>query len=150
MEKRVLICRRGFIFPGALVLAALLLPAGCAGTKDLGVLDPSLPEERQCPLEIRDNLSVIMYDNQPVEWIPGFDQNKVDIVLPAGQHSFVVKYYTTTGSQYHTTTQAHTVIINQEFLPGHSYRIYQIRIWLIFFTIINTRIKDLTPRAGTA
>jgi hypothetical protein len=130
------------------ILAALIL-SGCVGTKSLGVLDPSIPEDIQCPLEIRNNLVVILYDNMPVDWFPDFSQNKVTITLPPGQHSFMVKWTTSSSSGYYTTTYTHTETINQEFLAGHSYRIYKQNIWLIFFTITNIKIKDVTPK-GTA
>jgi hypothetical protein len=121
-------------------LAALVL-AGCVGTTALGVLDESVPEESQCPLEIRNNLAVIVYDNQPVEWVSELIADKITISLPPGEHTFVTRYYASIGNGYPVTTT-----ITQEFLPGHSYRIYQQDIWLIFFTITNIKIKDVSPK----
>jgi hypothetical protein len=123
------------------IIAALIL-SGCVGTKNLGVLEPDLPEGLQCPLEIRNSLVVALYDNMPVNWNPGFSQNKVAITLPAGQHSFLVKWETSSGNTIYT----HTETITHEFLPGHSYRIYKQKIWLILFTITNIKIKDVTPK----
>jgi hypothetical protein len=120
----------------ALALTALVL-GGCVGTTALGIFDDSVPEEFLCPLELRNNISVIVYDNKPVEWKPGFTDNKVTISLPPGEHTFMVKY---PAGDYTRTTQ-----ITQDFLPGHSYRIYKQKIWLVFFTILNVKCKDLGP-----
>jgi uncharacterized protein YcfL len=123
-----------------LALAALAL-AGCVGTTALGVLDNSVPEEFLCPLEIRNNVVVIVYDKQPVEWTPGLTDNKVTITLPPGEHTFITKYYVANGySSYAVTAE-----VTQEFLPGHSYRIYKQSIWLLFFTIETIKCKDVTP-----
>jgi hypothetical protein len=129
-------------------LAASVLLSSCVGTKALGVLDDSIPEEMQSHLEIRNNLTVILYDNQPVEWAPGFTQNRVTISLPPGEHSFLVKWIVTSGSganvRYHTRTGE---VPTTEFLPGRSYRIYKQSIWVVFFTIERIKIKDVTPKA---
>jgi hypothetical protein len=127
-------------------IIAVLIFSGCVGTKSLGVLDPSVHEDYQCPLEIRNGLAVVLYDNMPVDWFPDFSQNKVTISLPPGQHSFIVKWTTSSSNGAYTTTYTNTETINQEFLPGHSYRIYKQSIWLIFFTITNIKIKDVTPK----
>jgi hypothetical protein len=117
---------------------ALTVLAGCVGTTALGILDDSVPEEFLCPLEIRNNMAVIIYDNKPVEWKSGFTDNKVTISLPPGGHTFMIRY---SDGDYIRTTQ-----ITQEFLPGYSYRIYKQRIFLLFFTIINIKCKDVTPK----
>jgi hypothetical protein len=130
----------------ALPLAALVFSA-CVGTTALGVLDESVPEESRCPLEIRNNLAVIVYDNQPVEWVSALTANKITISLPPGEHSFMVRYYVTRNTGYNQSeTYPVTETISQEFLPGHSYRIYRQNIWLLLFTITNIKIKDVTPR----
>jgi hypothetical protein len=126
-------------------LAALLVFAGCVGTTALGVYDESVPEESQCPLEIRNDLGVILYDNLPVTWAPdSLLASKTTITLPPGEHTFVVRYYETV--QYGSVQEsvARTVTLAQEFIPGHSYRIYQQKIWLILITIKNIKIKDVT------
>jgi hypothetical protein len=129
----------------ALALAALTL-AGCVGTTALGILDESVPEESRCPLEIR-GLSVVVYDNKPVEWVPTFTSNKVTITLPPGEHTFMTRHFESQTSGNYTTTYVVTNTLKQEFLPGHSYRIYRQVIWLIFFTIANVKIKDVTPKS---
>jgi hypothetical protein len=132
----------------AAILAILTL-AGCVGTTALGVLDESVPPESLCPLEIRNNLAVIVYDNQPVEWAAeGLTNSRVTISLPPGEHTFITRYYVTQSSQYYSTTYPVTETITQVFLPGHSYRIYRQNIWLIFFTITNIKIKDVSPRSA--
>jgi hypothetical protein len=127
-----------------LALVALAL-AGCVGTTALGILDESIPEESQCPLEIR-NLAVIVYDNQPVEWVSKFGDNKITITLPPGEHTFMTRYYESRTTGNYTQTYPVTNTLSQEFLPGHSYRIYKQSIWLIIVTINTVKIKDVTPK----
>jgi hypothetical protein len=129
----------------ALALLALAL-TGCVGTTALGILDESVPEESQCPLEIRNNLAIIVYDNQPVEWAPDFTSNKVTITLPPGEHTFMTKYYESYTSGGYTTTYTITDTLTEVFLPGHSYRIYKQSVWLLFITINTVKIKDVTPK----
>jgi hypothetical protein len=129
------------------IIAATVLLGGCVGTNALGVLDASVPEEKQCDLEIRNSLSVILFNNKPVEWAPGLTKNRVTITLPPGNHAFTAVYYVTEGNA--TTgmrTRAVSTTIKQEFIPGHSYRIYKQSIWLLFVTISNVKIKDTTPK----
>lgn len=130
------------------IFTAAVLLGSCVGTNALGVLDESIPQERQCNLEIRNNLSVILYDNQPVKWAPGFTQNKVTITLPSGQHTFLVVYYETETNNLtgFTTTRTIDTKIEQEFISGHSYRIYKQSTWLVFLTITTVKIKDVTPK----
>jgi hypothetical protein len=97
----------------------------------------------QCPLEIRNSLSVIVYDNQPVDWSPQYvEDSKVSISLPPGRHTFIIPYY----ESAQNITVRLTATIRQEFLPGHSYRIYEQKFWLLFLTITNIKIKDVTPK----
>jgi hypothetical protein len=128
-----------------LALAALAF-TGCVGTTALGILDESIPEESLCPLEIRNNLAVIIYDNQPVEWVPEFTSNKVIISLPPGEHTFMTRYFATRRIANYTETYPVTSAITHEFLPGHSYRIYKQSIWILIVTITNIKIKDVTPK----
>ena len=130
------------------ILAVTVLLGACVGTKALGVLDESVPEESQCPLEIRNNLAVILFNNQPVEWAPGLTENKVTISLPPGEHSFAVRYYVS--RSYGAYTESVPVVKSveaTEFIPGHSYRIYRQNINLLIVTITNIKIKDVTPKA---
>ena len=132
------------------VLTVIVLLSACVGTKSLGILDESVPEEARCPLEIRNNLSVILYNNQPVEWAPGLTENKVTIALPPGEHTFAVRYYVS--RSYGNYTETVPVVANisaTEFIAGHSYRIYKQNIWLLLFTITNIKIKDVTPKVKT-
>jgi hypothetical protein len=127
-------------------LLAFLVFTGCVGTTDLGVLDSSIPEDMRCPLEVR-SLSVILYDDQPVDWSTGsIKDNKFTIALPPGPHSFMVKWYTSYNNGNYTVTQAQTENVKADFVPGHSYRIYQQNIWLLIFTITKIKVKDVTPQ----
>jgi len=136
--------QRVFLF---LALAASVVFSACVGTKALGSLDDSIPEEMQSHLEITNNLSVILFDNQPVEWAPGFTDNKVKISIPAGQHSFLVKWNETRGSGANMRTVSRTAQIpTTEIVAGRTYRIYKQKIPLLIVTIINIKIKDITPK----
>lgn len=139
--------KKSYVFVPALAALAL---AGCVGTTALGVLDESVPEEARCPLEIRNNLAVIVYDNQPVEWVSTLTADKVTISLPPGEHTFMIRYYVTSQRNYggytETVSTPVTDTVTQEFLPGHSYRIYKQSIWLLIVTITNIKIKDVTPK----
>jgi hypothetical protein len=132
------------------ILASAVLFGSCVGTKALGVLDESVPEEMRCDLEIRNNLSVVLFNNRPVEWAPGLSENKVTITLPPGNHTFGVRYYISRSvgyNLYETVPVMKTVEL--EFIPGHSYRIYKQDIWLLFITITNIKVKDVTPKSKT-
>ncbi|MDR1248221.1 MAG: hypothetical protein LBK63_02855 [Treponema sp.] len=138
--------KSGLLTAGMTILAVLIF-AGCVGVTALGVLDESAPQEFQCPLEIRNNLSVIVYDGRPVEWAPeGLTNSRVTITLPPGEHTFVTKYTVSNNSANMTTINTVTDTLTQTFLAGHSYRIYRQDIWLLFFTISNVKIKDVTPK----
>jgi hypothetical protein len=131
-----------------LTLAALAF-TGCVGTTALGILDESIPEKSLCPVEIRNNLAIIVFDNQPVNWAPELTSNKVTISLPPGEHTFMTRYYASRSYGYnYTETYPVTNTIAQEFLPGHSYRIYKQNIWLVFITVTNIKIKDVTPKSN--
>jgi len=136
---------RGFLF---FALAVSVLFSACVGTNALGPLDDSIPEEMQSHLEITDSLTVILFNNQPVEWAPGFSKNKVTISLPPGEHSFLVKWTESNGSganmRFHTYTEE---IPTTEFLSGHTYRIYKQKIWLLLVTVTTVSIKDVTPKS---
>ena len=136
------------LFIGMILTAAILLGA-CVGTKALGILDETIPEGMQCNLEIRNNLAVILYNNQPVEWAPGFTQNKVTIAIPPGEHSFMTRYYASrnVGPNMTETYAVTANIPATEFKPGHSYRIYKQNIWIVIGTITKVKIKDVTPKA---
>jgi hypothetical protein len=135
--------RTGIFF----ALAAAVLLGACVGTKALGVLDDSIPEEQLSHLQINNSLTVILFDNKPVEWAPGLFDNRVTISLPPGQHSFLVKWYETTGSGAMQRTVTRTAEVpTTEFLSGHTYRIYKQNIWLLIVTITSVKIKDITPK----
>jgi len=129
------------------VLASVALLSACIGTKALGPLDDSIPEEMLSHLEITNSLTVVLFDNKPVEWAPGLVNNKVTISLPPGEHSFLVKWYESSGSGAYMRTVTRTAEIpTTEFVSGRTYRIYKQNIWLIIVTITNVKIKDVTPK----
>ena len=129
------------------IAAGAMLMSACVGVEHLGVFDESVPEEARCFLEVRNNLSVILFNNQPVNWTSGFTKDKVAIYVPPGDNTFVVTYLITRSyGPNMTTTQTVSKTVGMEFLPGHSYRIYKQEIWLLFITITNVKIKDVTPK----
>ncbi|MCL2763182.1 MAG: hypothetical protein FWD36_08275 [Treponema sp.] len=131
----------------AILVVGAVSYSACVGLQDMGVLDDSIPEEKRCYLQIRDNLAVILYNNQPVEWKPALTKNKISIVLPPGESTFMVQYYVSGRDMSgFSTTQMKTATVNMEFIPGRSYRIYKQNIWLVFFTLTNIKIKDVTPK----
>lgn len=125
------------------VIAAAILFGACVGLNNLGVLDETVPEAMRANLEIRNNLSVILYNDQPVRWSPGITENRVSIALPPGPSTFLVQWSESAG---HGMFNTRTKVLSMDFLPGHDYRIDKQNIWLVFFTITNVRIRDVTPR----
>jgi len=127
------------------VFAGAMLMSACVGINHIGVFDEMVPEQDQCLLEVRNNLSVILFNNQPVSWESGLTKDKVTIFVPPGDNTFVVTYVQARnlpGSNLITHNTVSTTL-NMEFLPGHSYRIYKQEIWLIFFTITTVRIREV-------
>jgi hypothetical protein len=129
------------------ILGCVVLLGSCAGTKALGIFDESIPEADLCNLEIRNSLSVILFNNQPVEWAPGLSENKVTIALPSGEHTFEVRYYVKRVAGYNLYESVPQMkSVSMEFVPGHNYRIYKQDIWIVIGTITKIKIKDVTPR----
>jgi len=129
---------------GAMVVAGVMLMSACVGVEHLGVLDESIPEEQQCLLEVRDNMRVVMFNNQPVDWYPGgLTKDKVTIYVPPGDNNFVVTYVISSTYGGMTTYSTISKNVGMEFLPGHSYRIYMQKIWLLIVTIRNVKIKEV-------
>ena len=123
------------------ILAGTLFLNACAGTRNLGAFDPSLPQERQCLLEIRNGLGVILFNNQAVDWSPSASQKRVTIYVPPGNNTFSVRFYKIKSYDTYTRTeQITTNIASTEFAPGGRYRIY------IPIFSKNVKIKDVTPK----
>jgi hypothetical protein len=101
----------------------------------------------RCDLEIRDSLSVVLFNNRPVEWVPGLSDNKVTITIPPGKHTFGVRYFVSRsiGNNLYETVPV-MANVEEEFLPGHSYRIYKQEVWLLLVTVTTIKIKDVTPK----
>ena len=123
-----------------------ILFSACVGINNLGVLDETVPEAMRANLEIRNNLTVILYNDQPVNWSSGLTQNRVTIALPPGESTFLVQWTETSGSGAHAMHYTRTQTVSMNFLPGRDYRIDKRNIWLLFITITNARIRDVTPR----
>lgn len=68
----------------------VLASAGCA--TNLGVYDPSVPQERLCTLEIDGELFVRQFNNDNVRWNFSFPQSGVVVQIPAGHHTFLIDY----------------------------------------------------------
>jgi hypothetical protein len=128
------------------ILVCVVLFGSCVGTNALGVFDESVPEDMRCDLEIRNNLAVILFNNMPVEWVPGLSENKVTITLPPGNHTFGVRYFITRSYGNYQETVPVLKTVEAEFIPGHSYQIYKQEIWILVLTITNIKVKDVTPK----
>ncbi|MCL2229794.1 MAG: hypothetical protein FWC01_01735 [Treponema sp.] len=128
------------------ILAAAVSLGSCVGLNDLGILNENIPEEMRVNLEIRNNLSVALYNNMPVNWSPGLTKNAVAIVIPPGESTFLVRWTETSGSGAYMRTYDRTKTLTQTLIPGHSYQIRKTVIWLLFITITDVSIKDVTPR----
>ena len=133
-------------------LTVSVLMSACVGTKALGVLDDGIPQEQRSHLEIRNSLSVVAFNNQPVDWTPGIFQNKVTVELPPGRHSIEVKYTEQVTAGGVTVKTTKTATISEEFLAGHSYQIYLQKSGTGPFSIMgfsinlaSVRIRDVTP-----
>ncbi|MCL1837055.1 MAG: hypothetical protein FWG46_05860 [Treponema sp.] len=125
------------------ILAGMLLLNACVGVKNMGAFDPSIPQDAQCLLEIRNSLGVILFNDQPVDWSPNSSQNRVTIYLPPGNHTFSVRYYKTRSYDTYTETrQITTNIAGTEFAPGGRYRIFRQSMFLSS----KVKIKDVTPK----
>ncbi|GHV02798.1 hypothetical protein FACS189485_04290 [Spirochaetia bacterium] len=139
------------VIAGALLTALFL--SGCASvTTDKGVFDPSIDEDRQSYLEVHNGMSVTQFDETFVNWSPdGLFSGTTLVTIPAGAHAFQGTYtVTTTNNGFSNTRTIHFSLDTKdlkagECLPGHTYKIYQQKIWVIFFTITNIKIKDITP-----
>jgi len=127
------------------IVAGAILMSACVGVNHIGVFDESVPEQNQCFLEIRDNLSVILFNNQPVNWEPGLTKNKVTIYVPPGENTFVVTYVQTRNIPGSNLVTHDTIskTVSMEFLPGHSYQIYKQETWLLLLTVTTVGIKEV-------
>jgi len=127
------------------ILAGAMLMSACVGVNHIGVFDESVPEQNQCLLEVRNNLSVILFNNQPVSWESGLTKDTVSIYVPPGENTFVVTYVQTRNLPGSNLVTHNTVsnTVSMEFLPGHSYQIYKRDIWLVFLTVTTVGIKEV-------
>jgi len=124
------------------IIAAAVLFNACVGMNNLGAFDDTIPEAMQANLEIRNNLSVILYNDQPVSWSPGFTQNKVSITLPPGPSTFVVSWTETSTLAGMTFTDTRTYTLSKDLLPGHNYRITR-SSWNFIIRFSRIRISEV-------
>jgi hypothetical protein len=132
-------------------LLAVMMLGGCAsGTVDKGVFDSSIPDDQQCYLQIQNAMSVKQFDETFVNWSPDGtwigDKAVTSVTIPAGTHKFNGTYSYQVQYGGVTETKTASFSVDGECLPGHTYKIYQQKIWLIFLTITNVKFKDITPR----
>jgi len=127
------------------ILAGALLFGACVGVNNMGVLDESIPEASRCNLEVRNSMTTVLYNDMPVNWSPGFTEDKVSIALPSGPSTFVVKWAENKGSQQLPNFVDRTATVSMEFLPGHSYRISKFS-WNFLINFSKVSIKDVTPK----
>jgi hypothetical protein len=70
---------------------------GCMSlSKDIGVYDKSVSQERLCSLVLSPYLTVVKFDEKKVKWTAGirFWRYKNAIIqIPEGYHSFIVDYH---------------------------------------------------------
>jgi len=129
----------------AAVFLGLLFFSGCVGTTALGVLDESVPQASLSNLELRNSMRVVLYDNQPVDWGPtGLTNSRATISIPSGNHTFMLTWVESVNHGGLAWAETRNATIEQECLPGHNYRIYQQKIWLLFFTITNIKVKEIS------
>jgi len=117
------------------ILAVTVFFSACVGLRNLGVFDESVPEAMTANLQLRNNISVILFNNQPVDWrATGLTQSRVTISLPAGEHSFMLRWT--------EQERMYTRAVNIDMIPGRTYRVDL--QWLFFINRI--RVRDVTPR----
>jgi hypothetical protein len=93
-----------------------LAPAGCA--TDIGIHDPSVPQEQLCTLKIERELYVHQFDGDDVKWYNDFLDFGAVVKIPAGRHSFVMNYVSG-GSRY--TRYADNLRYSHTFEAGRTY-----------------------------
>jgi hypothetical protein len=125
-------------------IAVLVVASGCATitAKDL-TFDESLPASRACSFELRDNLSISLFDGKPVKWESSFFGSRTNISnVPAGKHRFVLNWTTTrTWGDGHVDYIPHHVEFEQDFEAGHTYR----GTHFVFLGIdFGVKVKDVT------
>ena len=100
----------------ALFVFTSLALAGCAS--NLGVYDPSVPQNRLCTLTIDSTLSVTRFDGKAVDWSSLLSVADTVIQIPAGQHSFVMDYWARGGDYIRS---AENIRYSDTFEAGKSY-----------------------------
>jgi len=126
---------------------ALFLPPGNIDSVSNECKYNSILKDGWCHLEIVNDLTVVLFNDLPVEWVQGLTGDKTDIILTPGKHSFKVKYSKTgKNGKFPDINMVFTKISPTKFISGRSYRIFRQNIPFFIGTKTNIRIKDITPK----
>jgi len=118
------------------VLAVLFATCASAKTGKRIEMDNLLPLEETCTLEVEDGIIITSFDGDPDAFKPvDFWGTTVITRVPAGRKSFMIRYVVQAQQYTHATDKS---FINQEFLPGHTYRLY--------ISFNEPKVKDLGKR----
>lgn len=105
----------------AMIACLILALTGCAS--NLGVHDPSVPQNQLCTLKIESTLYVHKFDGAAVNWGGGLYISDTIIQISAGKHYFVMDYLYGNASSTHT---AKNLSYNYTFEAGKTYFIYSV------------------------
>jgi len=116
-----------------MALLAIVLIAGCAKFKDLGVYDKTVPEDQLCTLEIAGGLYVREFNGKKVGsnflgtiasgWGLKYGYNVgsagyATIKIPAGNHTLLVNFYM---NDFGTSYTVKDLSISHNFTAGNTY-----------------------------
>jgi hypothetical protein len=121
---------------------------------NLGVLDETVPQAELSHIHLWDDIRVVVFNDQPVDWRASGFANRATISIPSGRHSLMVAWTVEREIEpvpsYGPSTEHInlTNIFYQEFRPGHIYRISQ-RIGILGFlfprwVLPHVEIRDVT------
>jgi hypothetical protein len=128
----------------------LLVLSSCASitTKYL-TFSEEPPASPVCNLELWNNISISLFDGEPVKWAPGFFGSRTNISnVPAGRHLFVLDW--TTDERYFGSSDPHYVSHHEEFEytfeAGHTYQAAHF-VWTFIVVLdFGIKIKDITQK----
>jgi len=135
----------------AMALLVVILIAGCAKFKDLGVYDKSVPVDQLCTLEVSAGLYVRQFDDKKVGparifapkasgWglITNDAEGYAAVKIPAGSHALTANFI---WGEYSTSYEVKDLNITHDFTAGRTYR-----LTAVFFD----RNGDVVPNIGSA
>jgi hypothetical protein len=130
-------------------IAVLVAVSGCATitAKNLK-FDETLPESQACTLELQDNVSISLFDGNPVKWEASFFGSRTNFSnFPVGHHRFVLNWTTTrcwgAGGVGGVDIIPHHEEFEQDLEAGHTYRVTHFVLFGIDFGV---KIKDVTKK----